>query len=83
MGHLVGVLGVEFDDADHAEKAGLFDGGVLVGRFLALAHEGGFVWGFGGGVFGFIDPEGGEGGGAADGVSGVGVAVVEGAVAVA
>ena len=25
-GHLVGVGGVEFDDADHAEKAGLFDG---------------------------------------------------------
>ena len=83
MGHLVGVLGVEFDDADHAEKAGLFDGGVLVERFHELAHEGGFLLGFGDGVLGFVDAEGGEGGGAADGVPGVGVAVVEGAVAVA
>lgn len=48
-----------------------------------MAHESGFLFCFGDGVFGFVDAEGGEGGGAADGVPGVGVAVVEGAVAVA
>ena len=51
--------------------------------FHELAHKGSFLLGFGDGVFGFVDAEGSEGGGAADGVAGVGVAVVEGAVAVA
>ena len=77
--HFVGKLGVELNDADHAEEAGFFDAAALL-WFHLLTHGGGFFGGIGNGVFGFVDTQGGEGSGTADGVSGVGIAVVEGTI---